>query len=108
VSERFERTIKGLGISLERGTEAVPDDGRYHVVQGGKVEYSSGNKSIAEAYLELLREQVVQAHPELVDPRTVLAKESSFRDILGVRGAGRERARSQQEARGGKGGRSGV
>jgi hypothetical protein len=108
VAERFERAIRNLGISLERGTDGVPDDGRYHVLQRGEVRYSSGSRTIAEAYLELLREQVAQAHPELVDPRTVLARESGFRDILGVRGAGRQRARTRQEAKGGRGGRSGV
>jgi len=108
MGERFERKVKYLGISLERATDRVPDDGQYHVLYGAEVRYSSRNKVIAEAHFELLREEVIAAHPELVDPRTILAKESGFNDILSVRGAGRERARTQQEAKGGKGGRSGV
>ena len=108
IGERFERRTKYLDISLERGTDGVPDDGRYHVLLGTDIRYSSNNKALAEAHYELLCEEVAAAHPELVNPRDVLAKEQSFKDILGVRGAGRQRAKAQQEAKGGKGGRSGV
>jgi hypothetical protein len=106
--ERFERRSRYLGISLERGTDAVPRDGRYHVLHGNEVRYSSSNKTLAEAHFELLREELSAAHPELSDPKYILAREQSFHDILNVRGAARERARTQQEAKGGKGGRSGV
>ncbi|MEV6704591.1 hypothetical protein [Micromonospora wenchangensis] len=108
MGERFERKVGYLGISLERGTPNVPDDDRYHVLCGIEIRYSSHNKTLADAHFDLLREQVAAANPQLVDPRTVLAKERSFNDILSVRATARERARTQQEARGGKGGRSGV
>lgn len=107
-SESFVRRIRHLGVSLERGTESVPDDGRYHVVSGGEIHYSSANLTLAEAHFELVAEQVQQAHPELKSPREVLAKEQGFRDILSVRGEARHRARSQAEAKGGKGGRGGA
>lgn len=107
-SEPFIRSVRHLGVSLERGTEAVPDDGKYHVVYEGKVRYSSANLTLAEANFELLADEVQQAHPELKSPREVIAKEQGFRDILSVRGEARRRARSQAEAKGGKGGRGGA
>lgn len=106
-AEPYVRRVRHLGVSLECGTESVPDDGRYHVVYDGKVRESSGNLTIAEAHFDLLVEEVQAAHPELKNPRDVLAKEQGFRDILSVRGEARHRARSQQEAKGGKGGRGG-
>lgn len=31
----------GTSVSVEKGTDAVPDDGRYHVLAEGKVVYST-------------------------------------------------------------------
>lgn len=104
----FTRTVRHLGVRLERGTDSVPDDGRYYVVYQDVVRYSSANFTLAEAHFDLLVEEVQQAHPELKNPRDVLAKEQAFRDILAIRGEGRRRARSQQETKGGKGGKGGV
>ncbi len=107
-SEPFVRSVRHLGVSLERGTESVPDDGKYHVMYEGDSRYSSANLTLAEAHFELLAEEVQQAHPELKSRREVIAKEQGFRDILSVRGEARRRARSQAEAKGGKGGRGGA
>lgn len=106
--EPYESRIRYLGISLEKGTSNVPADGRYHVLDGTTEIYSSPNLVLAQAYFELLAEQAREAHPELKDPRERIASEQAFRDILSVRGEARQRARTQQEAKGGKGGRSGV
>jgi hypothetical protein len=106
--EPYERRVRYLGISLEKGTSNVSDDGRYHVLNGTTEFYSSTNLILAEAYFELLADQAKEAHPELKDPREMIAKEQAFQDILSVRGEARYRAKTQQEAKGGKGGRSGV
>ena len=104
----FVRAVKYLGVSVERGTAAVPDDDRYHVMYEGAIRYSSGNWTLAEANFDLLVEDVQAAHPERKNPRQMLAKEQAFRDILAVRGEGWRRARSQADAKGGKGGKGGV
>lgn len=106
--EPFVRRVRHLGVSLECGTESVPDDGRYYVVYEGEVRQSSANLTIAEAHFDLLVEEVQAAHPERKNPRDMLAQEQGFRDILSVRGEARQRARSQAEAKGGKGGRGGA
>ncbi len=73
-----------LDISLERDTDSVPRDGRYHVVHKSAIVYSSANLALAEAHYEVLADELRAANPA------------------------RARARSQQAAKGGKGGRSGV
>ncbi|MBO0924657.1 hypothetical protein J1G44_09185 [Cellulomonas sp. zg-ZUI199] len=107
-NEPYSRSLRWLGISLEKGTPAVPDDGRYYVLNGTDVYYSSASVNLAQAHYELLEEEMRAAHPELSDPRDVIAKEQAFHDILSARGEARQRARTQHEAKGGKGGRSGV
>ena len=82
VDEPFKRKIRHLGISLERGTDAVPQDGRYHVLYGTEIRYSSANKALADAHFELLTDEIKAAHPELIDPKDVLAKERAFNDTL--------------------------
>ena len=32
----YRQTIAGLGLSIEEGTEGVPSDGRYYVVEVGR------------------------------------------------------------------------
>ncbi|WP_165482938.1 hypothetical protein [Mycobacteroides abscessus] len=107
-AEPYVRAVRHLGVSVERGTDAVPDDGRYHVMYQNEIRYSSANQTLAQAHFELLAEETQAAHPELKSPREVIAKEQGFRDILSVRGEARHRARSKAEAKGGKGGRGGV
>jgi hypothetical protein len=106
--EPYRKRLRYLDLSLEKGTPAVPDDGRYHVLSGTEIRYSSANLALARAHLELLEEELKATHPELKDPREVLRNEQAFNDVLAVRGEGRRRARTQQDAKGGKGGRSGV
>ena len=107
-TQPYVRRLQWLGVSLEKSTPAVPDDGRYYVLRGAEVFHASESLTIAQAYYELLQEEERAAHPELFDPRSVIAKEQAFHDILSARGEARQRARSQQQAKGGPGGRSGV
>lgn len=34
---RYKQFIKKVGLSLEKGTEDVPDDGRYHLCKSGQI-----------------------------------------------------------------------
>ncbi len=104
----YEKRIKYLGISLEKGTPNVPDDGRYHVLDGTSTYYSTGSLTLAEAHLEMLEDEKKAAHPELKNPRDLIRAEAAFSDIMGVKGDAKNRRTSQEQAKGGKGGRSGV
>jgi hypothetical protein len=45
------------GVSIERGTPEVPDDGRYHVVVDGEIVLSTNVEAAALAEFEDIREQ---------------------------------------------------
>ncbi|TJZ75813.1 hypothetical protein FCG67_19695 [Rhodococcus oryzae] len=102
------KRIRYLGLAIERGTDSVPDDGRYYITHDCKVVQSCGSLTIAEAYLEIEAQRVQEERPELQNPRDLIRKERSFNDILAVRGQSRAAAREKQSKRGGKGGRGGV
>lgn len=34
---RYKQFIKEAGLSLEKGTKDVPDDGKYHLIKNGKL-----------------------------------------------------------------------
>ena len=108
MSQRFERHVRWLELSVQRGTDEVPDDGRYHLVQAGVVTYSTSSEAIALARLELAQEEAEAANPHLVSPRELLRRESAFGDIMAVKGAAKDRRTAGEQAKGGKGGRSGV
>jgi hypothetical protein len=95
-----------FGLTVEIGTPDVPADGRFHVRQHGVTEYSSANKELAVAQFEVLRDAAKASSG--IDPQDRLKKEQGFRDILAVRGEATRRRVSQEQSKGGKGGRSGV
>jgi len=45
------------GLSIEKGTSSVPDDGRYHVVVDGKIICSTRVEALAIVEFEEVREQ---------------------------------------------------
>jgi hypothetical protein len=94
------------GLTIERGTERVPADGKYHVIHNGVVVYSSGSDTLADVHFDMLREKI-QAETGS-DPRRVLRQEAAFSDIMGVKAESKERRTTGERAKGGKGGRSGV
>lgn len=55
----FRQSFPDLGLSLERGTENVPDDGRYHLsIHGEIVESFGAERSALKAY-ETLRQRLI-------------------------------------------------
>lgn len=108
MAEPYVRRVRYLGISLERGTPDVPDDGKYYLLLNGEIQHATASLGIAEARFEILQEEVKAANPHLRNPRELLAKESAFTDIMAVKGEAKQRRTTQEQAKGGKGGRSGV
>ncbi|WP_133119200.1 hypothetical protein [Mycolicibacterium agri] len=53
----WERADARYGVSIQRGTSAVPDDGRYHVVVDGEIVLSTKVEAAAIAEFEDIREQ---------------------------------------------------
>lgn len=105
---RIVKKITYLGLAIEHGTESVPNDGRYYITCGGEIINSAASDTIAEAYLEMAEEAMLEADPKLRHGRERIAKERAFNDIISARGASRAAARSKANQKGGKGGRGGV
>lgn len=96
------RQNKALRVSIECGTDSVPDDGNYHVVVGGKIVESTPVLALAEAvYQEQCDERAAPA-------RERLAREMAHRDIQAVRADAFDRRASAGRKRGGRGGRGGI
>lgn len=53
----WEKTDAKYGVSVQRGTPAVPDDGRYHVVVDGEIMLSTRVEALALAEFDEIREQ---------------------------------------------------
>jgi hypothetical protein len=69
---------KGTPVSLERGTEAVPNDGKYYLVLGGQIVKSFRSlKAAKQAYQKLLAD--IGFEPEAkndeLDPEEVRRRE---------------------------------
>lgn len=78
----MKQYVPGLGISLERGTDEVPNDGRYHVTRNGEVVASFRSQSAAlRRYKELIAEaggypKQQAPNPTAEERRAILIKES--------------------------------
>lgn len=53
----WQLTDERLRLSVEKGTDNVPDDGRYHVFADGEIVLSTRVEAAAVAEFEELREQ---------------------------------------------------
>jgi hypothetical protein len=53
----FRQSVPGLGLSLEKATDAVPDDGLYYVIlHGEKVLATSSKERALSSYRQLLQQ----------------------------------------------------
>lgn len=108
MSGQVIKRVRYLQLAIEYGTENVPDDGRYYITRNGEVINSAPSQTIAEAYLEMAEEEILEANPDIVSPSELLGRERAFNDIISARGASRAAARAKANQKGGKGGRGGV
>jgi len=109
----YRQHVPELGLSIEMGTDAVPDDGLYYVLHKGEVIYSSPNEKRASRYYmekkkQLFRERGGQPEPRRLTPEQRLEKERAYRDIQAMRVESFERRATNARKRGGRGGRGGV
>jgi hypothetical protein len=54
----FRQAVRDIGLSLEMGTDAVPDDGMFHVLLNGEDVLATESKQKALARYKALREQL--------------------------------------------------
>lgn len=103
---RYKHFIPDIGLSIEKNTSNVPNDGRYHVVKAGIVIQSYRSRKLAEEkFRQLLAESGYK--PELSPSKPINPLDESTeryfasKDIFWVEGP-------KSLKKGGKGGRGGV
>lgn len=109
----YRQRFPALALSLERGTEDVPDDGRYHlVVHGEVVESFPRERPATTAYEEMRRRLIAETGwtPELAPPSRdeVLARLRAESDVKAVQADSSRSKRAKAVRKGGKGGTGGV
>lgn len=108
----FKQEIPKLGLSIQRGTDAVPADGQYHVILSDEIIHSSRSEKQALEYYRSKRDELLQtvgpvgdAPPDQDD---VLRRIRTEGDIYAVRADAFQRREGLSNRKGGRGGRGGV
>jgi hypothetical protein len=84
----FRQAVERIGLSIERGTESVPNDERFHVLLGGQVVYSAASKAKALAEYKRRRDTLLseaEVEPQTRDPREALRRERAERELRAMR-----------------------
>ncbi|MBI2954825.1 MAG: hypothetical protein HYY30_10965 [Chloroflexi bacterium] len=68
-SREFRQSFPAANLSLERATENVPNDGRFHLMLNGKIVKSFRFEKAAQAEYRALRKAYLDEHP--VEPARV-------------------------------------
>lgn len=107
----FRQEVRTIGLSIEQGTDSVPNDGRFHVVLDSNVVFSSRAKSIALTRYrslrdDLLRKAGIEQRPP--DPEETKRREREFYDLQGVMTESMRQRTINAKRKGGKGGSGGV
>jgi hypothetical protein len=98
----YRKANSKLGVSVELGTENVPDDGCYHVIVDGKIVYSTRVQSSALVEYDDI---VFERDRPYAERR---ARERAHSDFQGARSQSLQRMRASTRKTGGRGGRGGV
>jgi hypothetical protein len=102
----FKQEVPSIGLSIEKDTDAVPHDGRFHLMLKGDLIYSSAAKSTALARYRELRESLLAEagfQPVAPDPGEALRRERRFFDLQAVTSESRHQKIAKSQKKGGKG-----
>ncbi len=109
---RFKQGVPTLELSIERGTSAVPADGKYHVTLRGQIIFSSRSQKKALAFYRTEREKLFEVHgrpePPQLDREQWLREERVSGDIRAMHSEWLHAYGPKIGRKGGKGGRGGV
>jgi hypothetical protein len=109
--EMFKQELSAIGLSIEQGTNSVPDDDRYHIVVAGEIVFSSKAKSAALSYYRSLRDEFLQKagiEPKIPNPEETRRRERQFYDFEAVLSESMRQRTMNAKRKGGKGGSGGV
>jgi len=102
----YKHYIPELNLSIEKNTENVPDDGRFHVVKAGKIIKSFSSRKLAEKKFKQLLEESgfkpEQKHTQQTNPSDeAIERYLISKAIFWAEGP-------KYKKKGGRGGRGGV
>jgi hypothetical protein len=104
----YRQAVPALGLSLERGTEDVPADDRFHGVMRGAVVYTSVSEKDALQEYRRLRDHLLPPTSRSVDVRKILEKEVAEKEVRSFLAESSRAKRAKALKKGGKGGSGGV
>lgn len=93
----YVRAEAKYGLSVERGTDSVPDDGQYHVVVDGEIELSTTVEALALAEMEELKAA------RQAGGRELLERERAALDVRSFRAANYSDKQGRDQKKGGRG-----
>jgi hypothetical protein len=103
----YEKRHHKYSLSIEQGTNTVPDDGQYHVLVNGEIVLSTRVFDLAKIIFEEQREELRIAAGD-PDPREILRRESARRDVTALQAESSAHQAKKSRRRGGPGGPGGV
>jgi len=76
----YRQALPGLGLSLERATDSVPDDGHFHLCRAGEeIGRYRSLKAAQAAWQEVIRESGWKPQPREADPAEIRRREQTER-----------------------------
>jgi hypothetical protein len=76
----YRQTLAELELSIQRYTDAVPDDGGFYLLRGGEILGRHRTLNAAqEAWLRVLRETTWKPEPRQIDPADARRREQAER-----------------------------
>jgi hypothetical protein len=107
----FRQQVPAVSLAIEHGTDSVPDDGRFYVLIGTEVVFSSKTKSVALARYRQLRDSLLREagiEQERPDPEETRRREREFYDFQAIMSESKRQRALNAKRKGGKGGSGGV
>lgn len=93
----YVRAALKYGLSVEKGTDRVPDDGQYHFFVDGEIVLSTTVEALALAEMEEVK-AARQAHG-----RQLLQQERAALDVRAFRAASYTEKQTRDQKKGGRG-----
>ena len=103
----FKLALAEMDLAIEQGTERVPHDGRYHILQQGSVVASYPSLKRARDRFQQLKEEAGYRPPSADEEGQDLANKEHIERVLDAATSYWE-ASHKFRGRGGRGGRGGV
>lgn len=104
----YREGIPAIGVSLEQGTEDVPDDGKYYIVIDGAIVASFSSEKRAQTEYRSRRDALVAElgySPDFqpLPPEEVLRRERVDRELSAMQGEASRAKQASATRKGGKG-----